>query len=429
MLPLPGLDGQALQAFFDDIAKKDGSGILGMYSMFTGGALERCGIGSLGIMPYISATIIIQLLSAVIPQLSKAAREEGGRAKIIQYGRYLTVVLCLGQGLVMAIAWENPEKIFSGFQGNLVQSSGLSYRLVTTLLLTTGTMLLMWLGEQISERGIGNGISLIITVGILARVPQTLQALWEMFVTPDGVQSKYNLFHAIALVVLLLVVIAAVIAVTQAQRKIPIQYAQRNVGRKLMQGGSSFMPLKVNYAGVMPIIFAQAILMFPEKLLSMAGHSFDVKFLVDLSLYFREDQWLHLLALAGMILFFSYFWVATQFNEIQIADDLKKYGGYIPGVRPGQATSDYLHNTMSHITLAGALFLLIIAVIPQLMTRQFGINYLVSQFFGGTSLLITVGVVLDTMRLMESHLLMRHYDGFLSGDLKNAKGPRMRGRY
>jgi preprotein translocase subunit SecY len=428
MLPLPGLDGQALQAFFDEIAKKDGGGLLGMYSMFTGGALERCGIGSLGIMPYISATIIIQLLSAVIPQLSKLAREEGGRAKIIQYGRYLTVVLCLGQGFVMSMAWENPDKIFQGFSGQLVQDPGLGYRLQTTLLLTTGTLLMMWLGEQISERGIGNGVSLVITVGILARVPQTIQALWEMFVTPEGIQAKFNLFHGVALVLLLLAVIAGVIAVTQAQRKIPVQYAQRNVGRKMVQGGSSFMPLKVNYAGVMPIIFAQAILMFPEKLLGMLGQSLDIKFLVDLSIHFREDQWVHMTALAGMILFFSYFWVATQFNEVQIADDLKKYGGYIPGVRPGNATSDFLHFTMSRITLAGALFLVIIAIIPQFLTRSFGINYYVSQFFGGTSLLITVGVVLDTMRMMESHLLMRHYDGFLSGG-KGGKGPRLRGRF
>lgn len=428
MLPLPGLDGAALQAFFDEIAKKDGGGMLGMYSMFTGGALERCGIGSLGIMPYISATIIIQLLSAVIPQLSKLAREEGGRAKIIQYGRYLTVILCLGQGFVMAIAWENPEKIFQGFSGQLVQDPGLGYRLQTTLLLTTGTLLMMWLGEQISERGIGNGVSLVITIGILARVPQTVQALWEMFVTPEGIQAKFNLFHGVALVLLLLAVIAGVIAVTQAQRKIPVQYAQRTVGRKMVQGGSSFMPLKVNYAGVMPIIFAQAILMFPEKLLGMAGQSFDIKFLVDLSLHFREDQWVHIGALAAMILFFSYFWVATQFNEVQIADDLKKYGGYIPGVRPGQATSDFLHHTMSRITLAGAIFLCVIAIIPTFMTRSFNINYYVSQFFGGTSLLITVGVVLDTMRMMESHLLMRHYDGFLSGG-KGGKGPRLRGRF
>lgn len=428
ILPLPGLDGQSLQNFFDEIAKKDGGGLLGMYSMFTGGALERCGIGSLGIMPYISATIIIQLLSAVIPQLSKLAREEGGRAKIIQYGRYLTVILCIGQGFVMSIAWENPEKIFQGFVGQLVHEPGMFYRLQTTLLLTTGTLLMMWLGEQISERGIGNGVSLIITVGILARVPQTLQALWEMFITPDGIQAKFNLFHGVALIALLLAVIAGVIAVTQAQRKIPVQYAQRNVGRKMVQGGSSFMPLKVNYAGVMPIIFAQAILMFPEKILGMLGQSLDLKFLVDLSLHFREEQWAHMALLGAMILFFSYFWVATQFNEVQIADDLKKYGGYIPGIRPGQATSDYLHHTMSRITLAGAIFLCVIAIIPSLMTRSFGINYYVSQFFGGTSLLITVGVVLDTMRMMESHLLMRHYDGFLSG-VKSTKSTRLRGRF
>ena len=422
MLPLPGLDGQALQAFFDEIAKKDGGGLLGMYSMFTGGALERCGIGSLGIMPYISATIIVQLLSAVLPQLSKLAREEGGRAKIIQYGRYLTVILCLGQGFVMAIAWENPEKIFQGFVGNLVQEPGLSYRLQTTLLLTTGTLLMMWLGEQISERGIGNGVSLIITVGILARVPQTVQALWEMFVTPEGIQAKFNLFHGVALVLLLLAVVAGVIAVTQAQRKIPVQYAQRTVGRKMVQGGSSFMPLKVNYAGVMPVIFAQAILMFPEKILYFLGKSLNLKFFNDLAYQIGTGQPLYLVLYGVMILFFSYFWVATQFNELQIADDMKKSGGYIPGVRPGQATSDFLHRTMSRITLAGAIFLTIIAVIPIMLGTAMGINPIVSQFFGGTSMLIMVGVMLDTMRQMESHLLMRHYDGFL-------KKGRIKGRF
>jgi len=287
---------------------------------------------------------------------------------------------------------------------------------------------MMWLGEQISERGIGNGVSLVITVGILARLPQTVQALIEMFFPPEGIERRYTLFHGIALVVLLLFVIAAVIAVTQAQRKIPVQYAQRMMGRKMVQGGSSFMPLKVNYAGVMPIIFAQAILMFPEKLLGMLGQSLDVKFLVELSAHFREDQYVHMLLFAAMILFFSYFWVATQFNEVQIADDLKKYGGYIPGVRPGAATSDFLHHTMSRITLAGAVFLVVIAIIPQLMSRSLGINYYVAQFFGGTSLLITVGVVLDTMRMMESHLLMRHYDGFLSTG-KGGKGPRLKGRF
>ena len=427
LIQVPGLDGHLLKQYFDSAAQKDG-GMLGLYSMFTGGALERCAIGSLGIMPYISATIIIQLLSAVIPTLSKLAREEGGRAKIIQYGRYLTVLLCLGQGLVMSIAWENPEKIFQGFSGTLVLSDNLWwYRIQTTLVLTTGTLLLMWLGEQITERGIGNGISLVITIGILARMPQTMMGLKDMFIGAPGLDPKYNFFHGVALVMLLLGVIAAVIAVTQAQRKIPVQYAQRTVGRKQVQGGSSFMPLRVNYTGVMPIIFAQAILMFPEKLLQMLGKALDIKFLEELSVHFREDQIVHMLLYAVMILFFCYFWVATQFNELQIADDLKKYGGYIPGVRPGTATSDFLHNTMSRITLAGAVFLIVIAIIPQFMTRSLGIPYYVSQFFGGTSILITVGVVLDTMRMMESHLLMRHYDGFLRGT-GGRKGPKLRGR-
>lgn len=431
IIPIPGLDGHALASYFDEMTKRQeaGGGLLGMYSMFTGGALERCGIGSLGIMPYISATIIIQLLGAVIPTLSKLAREEGGRTKIVQYGRYLTVLLCLGQGMVMAIAWENPERIFQGFQGTLVLTENIWwYRIQTTLILTTGTLLLMWLGEQITDRGIGNGISLIITIGILAQMPLAGQSLMEMFFPPEGIERRYNLFHAAGLICLLLAVIAAVIAVTQAQRKIPVQYAQRNIGRKMVQASSSFMPLRVNYAGVMPIIFAGALLMFPEKILDLLGKSLEIKALEEAAIHFREDSVVYLFTYAALIIFFSYFWVATQFNELQISDDLKKYGGYIPGVRPGQATCDFLHHTMSRITLAGAIFLTIIAIIPMLMTRSLGINYYVSQFFGGTSMLIAVGVVLDTMRQMESHLMMRHYDGFLQGK-KGRRGPRLRGRF
>jgi len=430
LCPIPSLDGQALAAFFEEqAAKGGGGGLLGLYSMFTGGAMERCAIGALGIMPYISATIIIQLLSAVIPQLSKLSREEGGRAKIIQYGRYLTVILCLGQGLVMSLAWENPGKVFGeGFKGQLVLTEYLWwYRVQTTLILTTGTLLLMWLGEQISERGIGNGVSLVITVGILAALPLTAQAVMEMFFPGADIERKFNVFHAAMLVAMLLGVVAGVIAVTQAQRKIPVQYAQRQVGRKLVQGGSNFMPLRVNYAGVMPIIFAQALLMFPQKILEFLGNSLDLKLLTELSVHFQEDKFVHMALYALMIVFFTYFWVATQFNELQIADDLKKYGGYIPGVRPGTSTSDFLHNTMHRITLAGAVFLVVIAIIPMLMSRQWGINYYVAQFFGGTSILITVGVVLDTMRMMESHLLMRHYDGFLKTG-KGGSGPRLRGR-
>jgi preprotein translocase subunit SecY len=406
---IPGLDGGVLAQYFRDHAGS-GASVLGMYSLFTGGALEHCAIGALGIMPYISATIIIQLLTAVVPTLSKLAREEGGRTKLIQYGRYLTVLLCLGQGMVMAIGWENPDRIFGQGIGRLVlfpDSMIWWYRFETLIILTTGTLLLMWLGEQITERGIGNGVSLVITIGILARLPQAGVALKDMFF-PSGAEARFNFAHAIALVLLLAGVVAGVIAITQAQRKVPVQYAQRAVGRKVYAGGTSFLPLRVNYAGVMPIIFAQAILMFPQKIFEFLGKNFGVKFFRDIATALGERHWFYLVVYALMILFFSYFWVATQFNELQIADDLKKNGGYIPGVRPGQATSDYLHNAMSRITLAGAVFLTVIAVIPLMLTNKLEIRYEVAQFFGGTSMLIMVGVLLDTMRQMETHLLMRH---------------------
>src|SRR5207237_4791226 len=264
--------------------------------------------------------------------LSKLAREEGGRTKLIQYGRYLTVLLCLGQGLFMAIQWEHPERIFGQGIGQLVTYSPSHiwfYRIQTVLILTTGTMLLMWLGEQITERGIGNGVSLIITIGILARLPQAAVALRDMFF-PHGGDAKFNFGHGIALVLLLAGVIAGVIAITQAQRKVPVQYAQRAVGRKVYSGGTSFMPLRVNYAGVMPIIFAQAILMFPQKIFLFLGESFHVKFFNEIARALGEKSFFYLALYALMILFFSYFWVATQFNELQIADDLKKNGGVIP---------------------------------------------------------------------------------------------------
>ncbi len=423
VIRIPGLDGTVLAEFFAQHAG-EGGGLLGMYSMFTGGALEKCAIGSLGIMPYISATIILQLMTAVVPQLSKLAREEGGRTKIIQYGRYLTVLLCLGQGFAMTLGWEHPEKVFGEGIGRLVlYSDNLIwwYRIQTVLVLTTGTVLLMWLGEQITDRGIGNGVSLIITIGILARLPAAGTGLHDMFFPGEGLEGK-NIGHAVALVLLLAGVIAGVIAITQAQRKVPVQYAQRAVGRKVYAGGTSFMPLRVNYAGVMPIIFAQAILMFPGKIFQYLGAALDVKFFNELAAMFASMGFVYLSLYSLMILFFTYFWVATQFNELQIADDLKKNGGYIPGVRPGQATSDYLHNAMSRITLAGAIFLVIIAVIPMLLYRLMQVPFTVAQFFGGTSMLIAVGVMLDTMRQMESHLMMRHYDGFL-------KKGKLRGRF
>jgi preprotein translocase subunit SecY len=425
LVPAPGLDAAKLKAFFETGGGKSGGGVLGMYSLFTGGGFENCAIGALSIMPYISATIILQLLTAVVPAWSKQAREEGGRAKIIQRGRYLTVLLCLGQGFVMALGWENPRFISESIGRLVLYDNIWWYRIQTTLVLTTGTMLLMWLGEQISERGIGNGVSLVITIGILARLPKAGQAMWEMFF-PEAGDPRFNFFHFIALFILLLAVIAGVIAVTQAQRKIPVQHAQRAVGRKVISGGSSFLPLRVNYAGVMPVIFAQAILMFPAQILQFLGQRIENPFLhknlLALAVHLQERSILYLVLYGLMILFFSYFWVATQFNELQIADDMKKSGGYIPGVRPGQATSDFLHQAMSRITLAGAIFLTVIAIIPIILANSMGINLYVSQFFGGTSMLIMVGVMLDTMRQMESHLLMRHYDGFM-------KKGRLKGRF
>ncbi|HEX4342581.1 MAG TPA: preprotein translocase subunit SecY [Verrucomicrobiae bacterium] len=421
-VPIPGLNGTALAHFFAENANK--GGVFSLYSMFSGGALENCAIGALGIMPYISATIIIQLLTAVIPTLSKLAREENGRAQIIKYSRYLTVLLCIGWGAATAISWEHPQNVFSGYSGApLVLTKHLwMYRVQTILVLTTGTMLLLWLGEQITERGVGNGVSLIITVNILARLPQAVVGLKDMFTSTGGADARLNLGHAVALLLLLAGVIAGCIAITQAQRKIPVQYAQRAVGRKMYQGGTSFMPLRVNYAGVMPVIFASAILMLPQKIFQLLGQSYDIPFFKSIGRALDYGAPWYLVLYGLMILFFSYFWVATQFNELQIADDLKKNGGYIPGVRPGQATSDYLHNTMSRITLAGAVFLTVIAVIPIILFSAMQMPQGVAQFFGGTSLLITVGVMLDTMRQMESHLMMRHYDGFL-------KKGKMRGRF
>ena len=427
VIRIPGLNGEALSEYFNRMQGENG--LLAMYNMFAGGAFEHCAIGSLGIMPYISATIIIQLLTAVVPRLSKLVREEGGRTKIIQYGRYLTVVLCIGQGIYFAGSWLHPEAVFRGFQGQLVLiENRFLYYFLTVSVMTAGTMLLMWLGEQITERGIGNGVSLVITIGILAQLPMAVQGTIDMFSTHGGTTEAQHkiVTTGTVLVLLLVVVIGGVIAITQAQRKIPVQYAQRAVGRKMYAGGTSFMPLRVNYSGVMPIIFAQSILMFPQPVLSWMAGNIKVPFLQDffrsLAIQLGYGSFLYLAVYSAMILFFSYFWVATQFNEIQIADDLKKNGGYIPGVRPGQGTSDYLHNAMSRITLAGAIFLTIIATIPIVLSRNMGIDQNVAQFFGGTSILIAVGVLLDTMRQIESHLMMRHYDGFL-------KKGKVRGRF
>ena len=417
MIPTPGVDVVALREFIAQIkASAGGGGFLGLFDLFSGGALENCAVGALGIMPNISASIILQLLTAVIPSLERLAREgEAGRQKITQYGRYLTVILCIVQGYAMAVALEHPEAIQISRQ--IVLNPGWGFRILTVMTMTTGTLLLMWLGEQMTDRGIGNGISLIITVSIVSRLPGAVQAMVNMFSPVDGI-PQYTPFHLIGLLLMIFLVVAGVVAVTQAQRKIPVQYAKRVIGRKIYGGQSTYMPLRVNYSGVMPIIFAQAILMFPSKVLGMVP----LEFFKRMAAHLDFGTPLHNTLYALMILFFSYFWVATQFNPIQIADDLKKYGGYVPGIRPGRPTAEFLDKTMTRITLAGALFLTLIAVLPTVMAQQFRIPWIVASFFGGTSLLIIVGVMLDTMRQVESHLIMRHYDGFL-------KKGRLKGRF
>ncbi|HUK83031.1 MAG TPA: preprotein translocase subunit SecY [Verrucomicrobiae bacterium] len=408
-IPCPGVDPSSLNEYINRIQSQVGGSFVGLAMLLTGGGLQRCAVFALGIMPYITASIIMTMITAVIPSLERLRQEgETGRAKLIQYGRYLTVFICIIQGFFLAKAFEHPQGLFPGFTGTLVANPGIGFELLTVLTITSGSVLLMWLGEQMTQHGIGNGASMIITVGIVDRLPQAIAQAWAtVFAAETAVQ--FRILQAVLLLVMAVVVVAAVVAVTEAQRKIPVQYAKQIVGRKMRGGQQVFMPLKVNYAGVMPIIFAQAILLFPQKILGMSH----LTFLQKLARSLTEGEFLYLTLYGTMILFFSYFWVATQFNPLQIADDLKKYGGYVPGIRPGKPTAEYLDRTMTRITLAGAVFLTVIAVIPYLLSHHFRLPYLTASFFGGTSLLITVGVMLDTMRQVESHLLMRHYDGFL----------------
>src|SRR5437764_1441722 len=417
----PGVNQAVLQEWFRTASDKTGGGVAALFNLFSGGALENCAIFSLGIMPYISASIMMQLLTAVVPQLGRLAREDGGRQKIMQYTRYATVMLCIFQGYLLALSFQHPEAYHTMLPGitdtirklgiPLVEDTGWVFIIVTIISLTTGTLFLMWLGDQITERGIGNGISLIITVGIVARLPAALAQAWKTFV-PSGETgaSQVNPAILVLMVAFLFFVIAAVITITQGVRKIPVQYAKRVIGRKMYGGQSTFMPLKVNYAGVMPIIFAWALLLFPTTIVGFAfKNSRIARQITDLI----SSGWAHYVLLAAMIFFFSYFWVATQFQPSQIADDLKKHGGYIPGVRPGKPTSDFLDFTMTRLTFAGAVFLTLIAVLPSLLSQGLHVPQITAQFFGGTSLLIIVGVMLDTMRQAQTHLIQRHYDGFL----------------
>ncbi len=424
-IPLPGIDPKPLLTFFEAQTAAGGGGLMGLYNMFTGGALLKGAVCALGIMPYISASIIFQLMTAVVPALSRLQQEgDVGRQKLTQYTRYLTVAICLVQAILLVLTLENPGKLFAGYDvntyGQIVIMSHWMFLVTSTIYMTAGTMLLMWLGEQITQRGIGNGVSLLITVGILADIPGAAVATYQLFFAPVGV-AQLGLPQGIMMVALFLIVTMGIIAVTQGQRKIPVQYAKRVVGQKVYGGQSSFLPLKVNYSGVMPVIFASAILMFPQQIFSQVGAAFNMPFLVEFASNLLQGHWMYYTLMSLLILFFSYFWVSVMFKPIQIADDLKKYGGYIPGVRPGEPTASFLDFIMTRLTLAGAVFLTVIAILPDLLLFQLKVPPRIAYFFGGTGMLITVGVILDTMRQIETFLLQRHYDGFL-------KKGRVRGR-
>ncbi len=413
-IPTPGIDGANLAAFFARLAQSQGGALFGIMNMFSGGAISRLTIFALGIMPYISASIIIQLLTAVIPALERLAKEgESGHKKITQYTRYGTIVLAMVQAYFIAVWLENPAR-FQGLQ--IVQFPGWSFRILTVITLTSGTAFIMWLGEQIQEYGIGNGMSLIITAGIVSRIPTAMYQLWSLFSPFAPEKSQLDPFTLILMVFMLVAVIVAVIVVTQGQRKIPVQYAKRVVGRKVYGGQATFLPLRVNQAGVIPIIFAQSIILFPATIAGFIPSQAFQKFAQALT----RGEWLYNSLYALLIMFFAYFYTAITFNPIDISDNMKKYGGFVPGIRPGRQTAEYLDFIMTRITFPGAVFLAVIAVLPSIISGWLKIPYLVASFFGGTGLLIIVGVMLDTMKQIESHMLMRHYEGFMKkGKLKS----------
>ncbi|HVQ75311.1 MAG TPA: preprotein translocase subunit SecY [Candidatus Binatia bacterium] len=393
-VPTPGIDGMALAQFFDQVQGT----LLGMVDLFSGGNLRRLTVFALGIMPYISASIILQLLTVVIPTLERLAKEgEAGKKKITQYTRYGTIGLSLVQAFGIAVGLEgmrSPDGIA------IVPDPGWAFRLLTMITLTTGTALIMWLGEQISEKGIGNGISLIIFAGIVVRLPSAIVSSYTLLIT-----GELKVFVFIGLILMMLAVTAAVIVMQEGQRKIPVQYAKRVVGRRVYGGQSTHIPLRINTAGVIPVIFASSLILFPATMTRFIDHPW----MQVISDALSPGQFTYTVLYCALIIFFAYFYTAIVFNPVDLADNMKKYGGFIPGVRPGKKTSEYIDRVLTRITLPGAIFLALISVLPDFLIRWFNTPF----YFGGTSLLIVVGVALDTVRQMESHLLMRNYEGFL----------------
>jgi preprotein translocase subunit SecY len=382
--------------------------LLGLLNFFSGGALEQLSIFALGIMPYVSASIILQLLTVVVPALEKLQKEgELGRRKITQYTRYGTVVLSAIQGYGISTYLETLRDS-TGL--SVVADPGWGFRLMTMVSLAAGTAFIMWMGEQITERGIGNGISLVIFAGIVARVPA---AAYQTFMAYRAPGSQVTELGLLILAIVMMVVIGVIVFVERGQRRIPIQYAKRVVGRKTYGGQSTHLPLKVNTSGVIPPIFASSLLLFPATL---AGW---FPFLGALQTALSPGTWIYNVIYVGLIVFFAYFYTAVTFNPVDVADNLKKNGGYIPGIRPGKSTATYIDFVLSRITFGGAMYLAAICVLPTIITDEFGVTF----YFGGTSLLIVVGVALDTVQQIEGHLITRHYEGFTG-----PRGPRIRGR-
>jgi preprotein translocase subunit SecY len=391
-VPLPGISREALATGL----QTGQNAITGLFGVFTGGAFNNLSVFSLGIMPYITAAIVMQLMTVAIPRLQELAKEgETGQQKITQYTRYFTLALALIQSIAMVLYFRSAQA-----GGVLAGASPIDIFLVI-ITLTTGVMLTMWLGELISQHGLGNGISLIITVSILSQAPNGIRSLFE-----DG-----NVLTMVILGLLFILIVAAIVFVNEGQRRIPITYAKRQVGRRLSQGGTTYLPLKVNMAGVIPIIFASSLLIFPVVLGQMFAGGDQDSILGRLALFFSPGNAPYLILYAVLIMMFTYFYTAVQFNPIEHADNLKKSGGYVPGIRPGQPTAVYLNNVLTRITLFGAIFLAAVAVVPYLITGV--MNLPQSIYLGGTSMLIVVGVSLDTVRQLESQLMMRNYEGFL----------------
>ena len=404
-VPTPGIDGRALAAFFESQMK---GSLLGLIDMFSGGALSKLSVFALGIMPYISASIILQLLTVVIPYLERLSKEgEAGRKKITQYTRYGTVALSAIQGMGIAFGLESMKSPIGDL---VVPEPGWGFRVIAVITLTAGTAFIMWLGERISEHGIGNGISLIIFAGIVARLPSAIYSTGQMIQT-----GELSIFMFLMIGLLMVAVVAAIIFMERGHRKIPVQYAKRVVGRRIYGGSSTHLPLRVNTSGVIPPIFASSLLMFPATIANFV----DQPWAQSVAMMLSPGAFVYDAFYILLIIFFCYFYTAVQFNPVDVADNMKKYGGYIPGIRPGKRTADYIDRVLTRITLGGALYLSAICVLPTLLIRQFNVPF----YFGGTALLIVVGVALDTMSQIESHMLTRHYEGFLKkGRLRGRRG-------